>query len=401
MRAAALIAIVVGVGACTSAPPSPRPALPAGPPSAPSGTVPGAGSSAPATPIPAPDTAPAPAAPPNVPTGATPFAAPNGYTPSSDSIALVLPLDSPTYGRAADAVRAGFLAAAERAGAESRIRVIGHGDDGVLGAFAAATTAGVALVVGPLTRDDLKTVIALSLARPRMLALNQLDDSAPLPPQVYSLTLAIDQDAAQLVQIARSNGVQTIAIVASGAPLQRRFAVAFSTAWQKAGNDPPKEYHYDSNPDALAQLRQAVTIQAPDAVLLAVDASDAALARSFLPPGKVYASSQIADGLPEPMLRDLEGVRYLEVPWVADPTARAFADIPRSDLGGPVLDRLYAMGVDAFALAQLLAQSKPPQRIEMDGATGHLSLTQEQSFTRVGRLMSIHDGRAQTDPPAQ
>ena len=39
--------------------------------------------------------------------------------PAPVDIALILPLDAPAYARAADAVRAGFLAAAEAAGAQS------------------------------------------------------------------------------------------------------------------------------------------------------------------------------------------------------------------------------------------------------------------------------------------
>src|SRR5437588_9569619 len=117
---------------------------------------------------------------------------------TSDAIALLLPLESASYGLAAEAVKAGFLAAANRAGISSRIRVIGHGDDGVLPALAAAADAGVALVVGPLTRDDLKTVIAMAPSRPRMLALNQPDDGSPLPDNAYALALSVDNDAAQI-----------------------------------------------------------------------------------------------------------------------------------------------------------------------------------------------------------
>src|SRR5262249_13604971 len=87
------------------------------------------------------------------------------YQPTSDRIALLLPVQSPVYGRAAEAVRAGFLAAADAAGSASRTQVIGYGDDGVLLAVAEATASGAALVVGPLTRDDLKTVLAMAPAR--------------------------------------------------------------------------------------------------------------------------------------------------------------------------------------------------------------------------------------------
>ena len=135
-------------------------------------------------------------------------------------------------------------------------------------------------------------------------------------------------------------------------------------------------------------------------MLLAVDASDAPLAKSFVRE-RVYASSQIADGLSEQMLFDLENVRYIEVPWLAEPDSPVFAGVPRPDFEDPVLQRLYALGIDAFALAQMLAEPTPPERIELDGATGHLSLLPSRAFAREGRLMTIHDGHVLPESPAR
>ena len=316
---------------------------------------------------------------------------------TSDAIALLLPLESASYGLAAEAVKAGFLAAANRAGISSRIRVIGHGDDGVLPALAAAADAGVALVVGPLTRDDLKTVIAMAPSRPRMLALNQTDDGS-LPDNAYALALSVDNDAAQIARLARADGVRSFAVVVSSGALQRRFAAAFAAEWQNAGRAPLSEYRFDPNPELLGQLRRALATHPPDAVLLAIDGEDVALAKSFLPQGRVYAVSQIADDLSPPMLRDLEGVRYVEIPWLAEPESLASASMPRIRFDSPLLERLYALGLDALALAQMFAGPMPPDRVELDGATGHLSLTPGGTFARQGRMMVIHDGRTMPDP---
>jgi uncharacterized protein len=312
--------------------------------------------------------------------------------PKSDSIVLVLPLESALYGRAAAAVKAGFLAAADAAGSSARVQVIGHGDDGVLPAFAAAVEAGAALVVGPLTRDDLKTVLALAPARPRMLALNQPDDGSPLPAETYALALSVESDAAVLARRAREDGVRTIATVASDAPLQRRFKAAFSSAWERSGGRIARDYRFDTNTEVLALLRRELAARGAEGTLLCVGPSEAALAKSFLVPGPVYAASQIADGLPAEMLRDLEGVRYVEIPWLAEPEDPAFARLPRTSMGDPVLDRLYALGLDAFVIAELLSNPEPPTRIELDGATGHLSLTPGRTFAREGRIMVIRGG---------
>jgi outer membrane PBP1 activator LpoA protein len=360
-----------------AAPPAPTPAPPAPTPAPPP---------APAT------TYPLPAA------GATPQAAPAAplpaARPTTDAICVVLPLESSSYGRAAAAVKAGFLAAADAAGSRARVRVIGHGDDGVLPAFAAAAESGAALIVGPLTRDDVKTVLAMALTRPRVLVLNQPEDGSVLPDDVYALTLSIDSDAALVAGRLRDDGARTVATVASDAPLQRRFKAAFAAAWGRAGGAPAHDYRFDPNPEVLRVLRRELAARPTDATLLAVGSGDAALAKSFLPPGAVYASSQIADDLPGPMLRDLEGVRYVEIPWLADPSSPALARFPRADLGDPVLERLYALGLDAFAIAELLASPIPPDRVELDGATGHLALgPPTRVFSREGRLMVIRDGQ--------
>ena len=384
---AAPVALLLGAVACTVTPPlssarggaattrTTQQAPPAGP----------APADAPAT------IAAAPAAPVIRPVAPPPSVAPT----TTDVIALILPLESPAYGRAADAVKMGFLAAAGRAGSGSRVRVIGHGDDGVLPAFAAADSAGVALAVGPLTRDDLKTVIAMAPARPRMLALNQADDGSPLPVDAYALSLSVETDAALLARVARADGASAIALVSSNAPLQQRFVAAFAAEWRRAAGDPPREYRFDPDPEMLGLLRRELAARPPDAVVLAVDGDDAALAKSFLPPRPVYAVSQIADGLPPEMLRDLDGVRYVEIPWLAEPDSLPLAGMPRANLGNPIFERLYALGLDAFALAQMLAEPVQPERIELDGATGHLSLTPARTFARQGRVMEIRGGRVQ------
>jgi len=385
-------------GATQPRPPVPQPTVPAPTGAPPVVTAPMV---VPPPPVPMPPGAPAEVAAPPPPSVVASPPAPALIPPTSDTITLVLPLDSPTYARAAGAVRAGFLAAAGAANSVAQTRVIAHGDDGVLPAFAAAVAAGSALVVGPLTRDDLKTVLAMALTRPRMLALNQLEDSAPLPGDVYALTLSVDNDAAQLARVAHDDGVVLIAIVVSDTPLQRRFAAAFAAAWKRDGGTPPREYRFDPNPDLLGALRRDLAGKPPDAILLAVDGTDAPLAKSFLPPLTVYASSQIADNLSLAMLRDLDNVRYVEIPWLADPGNPAFARVPHSNLGDPVLERLYALGLDAFAVAQMLAEPIPPQRIELDGATGHLTLVPSRSLVREGKIMVIRDGQPVVYPAPQ
>ena len=126
--------------------------------------------------------------------------------------------------------------------------------------------------------------------------------------------------------------------------------------------------------------------------------ASAALSWTVDNPGPRALVGRIADDLAPPMLRDLEGVRYIEIPWLAEPERVTPAGPPRTPYESPLQERLYALGLDALALAQMFAEPVPPDRVELDGATGHLSLTSARTFARQGTVMVIHDGHAMPDP---
>jgi outer membrane PBP1 activator LpoA protein len=142
----------------------------------------------------------------------------------------------------------------------------------------------------------------------------------------------------------------------------------------------------------LAVLRREFARAAPQAVLLAVDAADARLVKPYLGTVAAYASSQVNDRQARASLLDLEDVYFVEIPWLADPGAAAFTGIARRDYPNAAFDRLYALGIDAFRVAQVLAEGAP-DRLELDGATGRLSLDAGHQFVREGRLMVFRSGQ--------
>jgi len=305
-------------------------------------------------------------------------------------IVLVLPLTSAAFGRAAEAVQAGFLAAAEAA--KVKPTVIGHGDEDVVAAFVKAKAAGAKVIVGPLVRDDMKVLVAAGLELPPTIALNQLDEGVALPENVYALTLTIDGEARQLARRAREDGAATVAVIASDTPRQQRFASAFNAEWILAGGGAPVMFRFDPASDVLKLMRRELVKNPVDAALLAVDATDAALAKPYIGAIPSYTSSQVNERQPPEALRDLDEVRFVDMPWLVDPDAAAFAELRRPDYPNATLDRLHALGVDAFHVAAAFA-SGPPAKLEFDGATGRLSLDASRQFVREGRLMQFRAGR--------
>lgn len=314
-----------------------------------------------------------------------------GETPASrPPIALVLPLESANYARAADAVKAGFLAAAAAAAQEPPL-VIGHGDGEVVGAFAKAKESGARVIAGPLVRDDLKSVAATAAELPPTIALNQLDDGASLPPNVYALALTVDSDARQLARRARADGAQTVIVIASDTPLQKRFASAFNAEWILAGGAEPTLVRFERAPEALAQLRRDLARTPPDAALLALDGADAVLVKPYLGTMAAYAGSQVNDRQPREMRRDLNGLRFIDIPWLGEADAAALPGSAHPRQANATLDRLYALGMDAFRVAQAFVDG-PPARLDINGATGRITLDESRQLVRQGRLFQFRAG---------
>ena len=311
--------------------------------------------------------------------------------PTSNLIAIVLPLDEPAFERAASAVRDGFLDAAKAAGANGDCIVITHGRDNVVAAFEAARAKGVRVAVGPLVRDDLRKLATANADLPWTLALNQLDDGTRVPAAIYSFALSVESDGRLLAQRALMRGARSIDVIEGDSPLMKRFAGSFALAWTGGGGLAPAALSFDSTPEALSGLRRIITRDAPDAVLLAVSGERAALVKPFIGGVDAFASG-LAFERPSPAVaRDLDGVRVVEIPWLLTPDAPEFARFTRPDFDSASLERLYALGLDAFRVAAAFV-SGPPARFDLDGATGHVSLVAGREFRREGRLGIYRDG---------
>ena len=311
--------------------------------------------------------------------------------PSSNRIALVLPLDEPAFQRAASAVRDGFLDAAAAAGRSNDCVVIAHRADGVVGAFEAARDKGVQVAVGPLVRDDLKALATANVRLPWTLALNQLDDGTPLPPAIYALPLTVESDGRTLAKRARASAASPIDIVQGDSPLMKRLASSFAIEWTGSGGSPPAVLRFDPSPDALGALRKTLGRDPPGAVLLAVAGDHAALVKPFIGNVLAYASGLVFERPSPAAARDLDDVRVVEIPWLLTPDAPQFASMPRRDFDSDALARLYALGHDAFIVAASFHDG-PPESFATDGATGHIALVPGHLFQREGMLGVYRDG---------
>jgi outer membrane PBP1 activator LpoA protein len=362
------------------APAPPPPALEAPVPIAPG---------APTVPPDAPPVPPQPAAAPKAPE-LKPAAAPD----ATPHIALLLPLESKAFVRHAEAVRAGFVAAAKVQGRAHPVQTYAVGDDPeqAVSAYIRAVNAGARVVVGPLTRSGVTAVMNSAAVVVPTLALN-VPDGAVGSSEVYTLSLQLEAEARQVAQLAWQDGTRKIITVYDEAPLYRRMHQAFVEEFTRLGGAHAGAHAFTTVPEGLARIKRAADSSGVDAGFLALDLSRARLARPYLGALRIYATSQVNPGDTGLLAGfDLAGVRFLDMPWLLQPDHPAVMAYPRpAGPGGVELDRFYALGIDAFRVAVSLLSGKPEGTL--DGVTGRITLGPDRQFHRGLTAAQFTDGK--------
>ena len=308
-------------------------------------------------------------------------------------VALLLPLESNALGKAAESVRAGFMAGHERDGAGIEVQVVPSGDsaEDTLRAYARAAEQND-IVVGPLARSAVAAVASSNVVTKPTVALNHPQIDRPLPAQMLVIGLSLEEEARQVADwAAQEQPGGRVLVLGGSAAWQQRVAGAFTSHWARLGRNnatvdlPVLDGYVDAN--ALADLRKRLEIDRPDLVFAALDANQLRQVRSAigtsLPTYGVSAANPgrtAGAGWPE-----LDGVRMLDLPWTIQPEHPQVMVYPRPvDADTLDMQRLYALGIDAFRVAREVAQH-PGSGFELDGVTGRLSVRMNNGAYAVKR----------------
>jgi outer membrane PBP1 activator LpoA protein len=313
-------------------------------------------------------------------------------------IALLLPTRSGPLGPPADALRAGFMAAYERDHDGVIVNLIETTDDTdeTISAYMAAKKDND-IIVGPLSRSSVSAIAASGTVSKPTIALNHPEGRGvdnPIPPQMLVVGLSIEDETRQVAQWAAAEHPGASALVVSGnSAWQQRMAAAFAAYWKQLGYtvqmaELTASGGYLAEP-AIYQLKARVDAEAPALMFAALDADQLRQVRAILGTDlPVYGASSVNPGSSVgAVLPELEGVRMLDMPWQIQSDHSAVMVYPRYLNAGrsPDLDRLYALGIDAFRIALELAK-KPGASFRMDGVTGRLSVNFGKGAARFERV---------------
>lgn len=311
-------------------------------------------------------------------------------------MALLLPLKSTAFGRAAEAVRQGFMAAAGETTADIKIYATDDAPAGILSAYRDALQQGATTVVGPLTRGAVTVLAASNLVSVPTLALNQPEADEPVPPNLYLFSLSVEAEARQVARMAFADGRLSALVVGTDTPLSKRTQQAFVDEWQKLHGKIVGQLDLPKSRDDYPALRDTVAGLPSDMIFLAATAEKARLARPYLGATvATYATSQVYSGKSAQLKTiDLNGIRFVDMPWLLQPDHPAVMAYPAAEFPNAELARLYAFGIDAFRLARALAANQLRAGYTLDGVTGTIRFKAGQLLEREPTPAQFVQGEA-------
>jgi outer membrane PBP1 activator LpoA protein len=312
-------------------------------------------------------------------------------------IALILPTTSPALGRLADAVRLGFQAAAEAEGRNAPpvvVTAVENEGTALLEACRNAQAAGAFLVVAALTRDGATSLARSDCPRQPTLALNEPQQLGPgdMPANLFTVSLSLENEARQVAHQAVADGWRSAIVIHSPSPLARRVQDAFEREWSRAAGE-IRRAPFSGNLEDAQNIRERLANMRGDMVFFALEPIEARAVRPYvsgtLP---IYATSMSVNPRAETLVNlDLQGVRYVEMPWFVQPDHPAVMaySLPKTPMSVEQ-ERLYALGIDAYRLALQMLRT---QRVPLDGVTGRIQLDQPNQFSRTLTPAEVDGGR--------
>lgn len=310
-------------------------------------------------------------------------------------IALLLPLKSAIFGSSAAAVQQGFMAAAVLEPQSLPVRIYDSMDENsnVAAVYQNALSEGARAVVGPLTRNGVTSLTKLHNFPVPTLNLNIVESG--IEQNLYFFGMAIEAEARQIATLAKNQGMKQAIVIYGNDNLAHRLQFAFEDQWTAEGGIISREIEYSGDTNVFSGISSD-----PDSmVFFATEAGQSRMIRPFLPRNlAVYGTSQLFNGNKDTLQNfDLEGVHFVEMPWLMQP------DITLSYPHDPLSidkERLFALGIDAYHLINLLLDNKIDSGLPFNGATGNISLN-DAIFERKALPSIFTQGHAQSaDAPA-
>lgn len=294
---------------------------------------------------------------------------------------------------------------------------------------------GASIVVGPLLKNNVEELMKSNTAL-NVLALNQ-PEQVQNRANICYFALSPEDEARDAARHIHEQGKQSPLLLIPRSTLGDRVANAFAEEWQKLGGGIVLQQKFGSVSELRAGVnggagialngspvsaslpqQQSVTIggltiPAPptdaqiggsgkvDAAYIVATPQEIAFIKPMIAMrngsqsgATLYASSRSAQGTAGPDFRlEMDGLQYSEIPMLAGSNPALMQQALSTVRNDYSLARLYAMGVDAWALANHFTQMRQVPGFELNGNTGDLTATQDCVINRKLSWLKYQQGQ--------
>ncbi|MBZ9580854.1 penicillin-binding protein activator [Klebsiella quasivariicola] len=294
--------------------------------------------------------------------------------------------------------------------------------------LAQAQQDGATLVVGPLLKENVEEVIKSNTPL-NVLALNQPEKVESRANLCY-FALSPEDEARDAARHIHQQGKQTPLLLVPRGALGDRVVSAFADEWLKLGGASVLQQRFGSTAELRAGVNggggialsgtpvstlpsaQNSSLGSADEMPVSSGGSvDAAYILAtpeqigYIKPMiamrngsqsnvTLYASSRSAQGTAGPDFRlEMDGLQYSEIPMLAGSNPALMQQALSAVRNDYSLARLYAMGADAWSLANHFTQMRQTPGFELNGNTGDLTATQDCVITRKLSWLKYQQGQ--------
>ncbi|EIY5056318.1 TPA: penicillin-binding protein activator [Klebsiella variicola] len=294
--------------------------------------------------------------------------------------------------------------------------------------LAQAQQDGATLVIGPLLKENVDDVIKSNTPL-NVLALNQPEKVESRANLCY-FALSPEDEARDAARHIHQQGKQTPLLLVPRGALGDRVVSAFADEWLKLGGASVLQQRFGSTAELRAGVNggggialtgtpvstlpsaQNSSLGSADEMPVSSGGSvDAAYILAtpeqiaYIKPMiamrngsqnnvTLYASSRSAQGTAGPDFRlEMEGLQYSEIPMLAGSNPALMQQALSAVRNDYSLARLYAMGADAWSLANHFTQMRQTPGFELNGNTGDLTATQDCVINRKLSWLKYQQGK--------
>ncbi len=324
-------------------------------------------------------------------------------------VALLLPLAS-RFGAAAQAVHDGFTAMraldSDPLRPDVAVYDVGEVPELATSYYRLAVEEGANLVIGPLGKQAATATLSNQrVSNVPTILLGGIRQSSILPPNTYQIDLAPEQEAIQVANRAYVDGQRVAAVLSPDSEWGQRVAKAFADQWRSLGGTVTRVQSYNeaSNDHSFA-IKEMLDLNTSEgrksslSVLLNSRLEFRPRRRQDLDiiflaarpvPGRllkpqinfyqahdvpVYSTSDIYSGSRDTVNdADLDRIIFGDMPWLLRNDNRAATLRSTVEAGNPPqsgLERMFALGIDAYLLSRVIPYLDPRTSITLTGVSG-------------------------------